>query len=170
VAVAVTAGCWALLALHPADDPALPANLYLAVLGVTLARIDAEQQRLPDALTLPAYQITVGLLTAAALVGSRSGDLRRALLGGVAMLAVYAGIRLIHPPGMGLGDGKLAGVLGVAAAWSGWDSWMLALLAPFLLGMSGGLLLLGRRRAGLRTQLAFGPCMLTGTLLAVLVT
>jgi len=170
VAVAATAGCWALLALHLRADPALPAYFYLAGLGVTLARIDSEQQRLPDALTLPAYPITVGLLTAAALAGSRSGSLPPALLGGAAMVVVYAGIRLIHPSGMGLGDVKLAGVLGVAAAWLGWDSWTLALLAPFLLGTAGGLLLLARRRAGLRTQLPFAPYMLTGTLLAVLCT
>jgi len=86
------------------------------------------------------------------------------------MVVVYAGIRLIHPSGMGLGDVKLAGVLGVAAAWLGWDSWTLALLAPFLLGTAGSLLLLARRRAGLRTQLPFAPYMLTGTLLAVLCT
>lgn len=67
-----------------------------------------------------------------------------------------------------LGDVKLAGVLGMAAAWPGWDTWTLALLAPFLLGTAGSLLLLARRRAGLRTQLPFGPYMLTGTLLAVL--
>jgi leader peptidase (prepilin peptidase)/N-methyltransferase len=169
-AAVATAGCCGLLALRMGADPALPAYLYLAVLGVTLARIDFEQQRLPDVLTLPAYPVTAGLLTAAALAGSRSGDLLRALLGGVAMLAVYVGIRVIHQPGMGLGDVKLAGALGIAAAWLGWDSWMLALLAPFLLGTAAGLLLLARRRAGLRTQLSFGPYMLTGALLAVLVT
>ena len=168
VAVGAAAGCWALLALRLGADPALPAYLYLAVLGVALARIDVSRQRLPDALTLPAYPITAALLAVAALTGARSGNLPRALLGGIALLAVYGGIRLVHPPGMGLGDVKLAGVLGMAAAWPGWDSWTLALMAPFLLGTAGNLLLLARRRAGLGTQLPFGPYMLAGTLLAVL--
>jgi hypothetical protein len=69
----------------------LPAYLYLAAVGSALALIDLDCKRLPDALTLPSYPVAAVLLAGAALLGSDTGDLLRAVLGGLAMGAVYFG-------------------------------------------------------------------------------
>ena len=150
-------------------DPVLPAFLYLAAVGLALALIDLDVRRLPDALTLPSYPVLAGLLGIAALAGSDSGGFVRALLGGAALYAFYFALCFAHPAGMGFGDVKLSGLLGMATAWLGWGPWAVGLFLGFLLGgvVGIGVILLGR--GGRKTALPFGPFMLLGALLAVLV-
>ena len=164
----LTAAVFVVMALRIGADWALPAYLYLAAVGVALAVIDLDHRRLPDALTLPSYVVVAALLGLAALLGSDSGDLLRALLGGAAMYAVYLVLCFAYPAGMGFGDVKLAGVLGMATGWLGWGSWGVGLFLGFLLGGIFGIALVVRGRGGRKTAVPFGPFMLAGALLAVL--
>jgi len=163
-----TAALFAVLALRLGPDPALPAYLYLAAVGLALALIDVEVRRLPDVLTLPSYAVVAGLLVLAAVLGSTSGDLRRALLGGAAVFAFYFVLCLAHPAGMGFGDVKLSGVLGLAMGWLGWGALAVGLFGGFLLGGLWGAALIARGRGGRKSAVPFGPFMLLGALVAVL--
>lgn len=168
----VEAGCAALfvvMALRFGLDPALPAYLYLAAVGLALALIDVDTRKLPDVLTLPSYPVLALLLGLGALLGSDSGDLVRALLGGVAMYAFYFALCFAYPAGMGFGDVKLAGLLGMATGWVGWGAWGVGLFGGFLLGGVFGAALVARGRGGRKTKVPYGPFMLAGALLAVLV-
>ena len=156
------------MALRFGFDPVLPAYLYLAAVGLALALIDLDVKRLPDALTLPSYVVVPVLLGVAALAGSDSGDLLRALLGGAAMYAVYFALCFAYPAGMGFGDVKLAGVLGLYTAWLGWGAWAVGLFLGFLLGGLFGIGLILVKRGGRKTAVPFGPFMLLGVLIAVL--
>ena len=162
------AGLFAAMALRFGLDPVLPAFLYLAAVGLALALIDVDCKRLPNALTLPSYPVAAVLLGIAALAGSSSGSIGRALLGGAAMYAVYFALCFAYPAGMGFGDVKLAGVLGLYVGWLGWGEWAVALFLGFLLGAVFGVGLLLVRRGGRKTAVPFGPFMLLGALLAVL--
>ena len=164
-----TAGLFVVMALRFGLDPVLPAYLYLAAVGLALALIDLDCKRLPDALTLPSYPVAVVLLGVAALSGSDSGSFVRALIGGAAMYAVYFALCFAYPAGMGFGDVKLAGVLGLYTAWLGWGAWAVGLFTGFLLGGVFGLALIAVKRGGRKTAVPFGPFMLLGVLLAVLV-
>ena len=159
---------FAVLALRFGADPALPAFLYLAAVGLALALIDLDTRRLPDALTLPSYVVLGVLLGGAALLGSDSGSLLRSVLGGAAMYGCYFALCFAYPAGMGFGDVKLAGVLGAATGWLGWGAWSVGLFGGFLLGgvWAVGLVALGR--AGRKTAVPYGPFMLLGALAAVL--
>lgn len=148
-------------------DPVLPAYLYLAAVGTALTLIDLDLKRLPDALTLPSYPIALGLLALGAALGSDSGDLLRAVLGGAAMFALYFALCFAYPAGMGFGDVKLAGVLGLSLGWLGWGVWAAGLFLGFLLGGLFGVALIALRRGGRKTAVPFGPFMLLGVLLAV---
>ncbi|MDP9416620.1 MAG: prepilin peptidase [Actinomycetota bacterium] len=163
-----TAVLFAVLALRFGPDPALPAFLYLGAVGVALAVIDLDVKRLPNALTLPSYVVGVVLLAVATLGEGGLDDLVRALIGMAALYAVYFLLVLAYPRGMGFGDVKLAGVLGLYCAWLGWPSWVVALAGGFLLGgvWSVGLLVAGR--AGRGSSIPFGPFMLAAALAAVL--
>lgn len=168
----VEVGCallFAVMAVRFGLDPVLPAYLYLAAVGLALALIDLDCRRLPDALTLPSYPVAVVLLGAAALLGSDSGELLRALLGGVIAFALYFGLCLAYPAGMGFGDVKLSGVLGLYLGWLGWGALVVGLFLAFLLGGVVGVLLIAFGRAGRKTAVPFGPFMLVGALVAVLV-
>lgn len=164
-----TGALFVVMALRFGLDPVLPAYLYLAAVGVALALIDLDHKRLPDALTLPSYPVAAVLLGVAAVAGSDSGSWPRALLGGAAMYAVYFLLCFAYPAGMGFGDVKLAGVLGVYTGWLGWGSWAVGLFLGFFLGGLFGIALIAARRGGRKSAVPFGPFMLLGVLLAVLV-
>jgi len=159
---------FAVMALRFGLDPVLPAYLYLAAVGLALALIDLDCKRLPDALILPTYPVAVVLLGAAALAGSDSGDWLRTLLGGAAMYAVYFALCFAYPAGMGFGDVKLAGVLGMYTAWLGWGAWAVGLFLGFALGGIFGIALIALKKGGRKTAVPFGPFMLAGVLIAVL--
>ncbi len=164
-----TAALFAVLALRFGFSLALPAYLYLAAVSVALALIDLDVRRLPDVLTLPSYVVGAVLLALASLGEQDPWAFLRALLGMAALFAVYFLLAFAHPGGMGWGDVKLAGVLGLYTAWLGWGPWAVGLFAGFFLGgvVAVGLLLAGR--AGRKSAVPFGPFMLCGALLTVLV-
>src|SRR3954454_9806012 len=166
---ALTAVLFVMMTLRLGLDAALPAFLYLAAVCLALALLDLGVRRLPDALTLPSYPVAAVLLGAAAVAQHDVDPLIRAALGGVAMFALYFALCFAYPAGMGFGDVKLSGVLGIYTAWLGWDVWGAGLLLGFFLGgfFGIGMLLVGR--GGRKTAIPFGPFMLLGALIAILV-
>lgn len=146
----------------------LPAYLYLVAVGVALAFIDLDTRRLPNALTLPSYVVGLVLLAVPAVLDSRPDDLVRAVLGAAALFGFYFLLALIYPAGMGFGDVKLAGVLGLYLGFLGWDAVIVGGFAGFLIGAVVGVGLMVAGRARRRTAVPFGPSMLAGTLVGVL--
>jgi len=148
-------------------SPELPAYLYLAAVSVALALIDLDVLRLPDRIVLPSYVVAAVLLLAAAVAAGSWQPAGRALL---AMAALYVGywlLAFVYPDGMGFGDVKLAGLLGLYLGWLGWNSVWVGTFAGFLVGGVVGVTLLVTRRASGRTAIPFGPAMLVGGFLAV---
>ncbi len=164
-----TAVLFGLTAWHFGPVWHLPAFLYLAAIAVALALIDLDVHRLPDAIVVPSYPVAAVLLVAGALLEGEPGVLLRALLGGVALLAFYFVLVLIYPSGMGLGDVKLAGVLGMYLGFLGWGPLVAGAFLAFLLGGLVGGVLMVLRRAGRKSKIPFGPFMLIGAGLAIFV-
>jgi leader peptidase (prepilin peptidase)/N-methyltransferase len=129
--------------------------------------IDFDVLRLPDAIVLPSYAVGAVLLAAAAAANHDWGSALRALLGMAALWTFYFALAIAVPAGMGFGDVKLAGVLGLFLGWLGWGSVLVGGFAAFLLGGLVGAALLLARRAGRRTEIPFGPYMVAGALLAL---
>ena len=138
----------------------LVAFLYLAAVSVALAMIDLDTHTLPNKILLPVYPVGGVLLTAAALVAGEPGRLLSALIGAAALFGLYLALALISPGGMGLGDVKLAGVLGLYLGWLGWAPLIVGAFGAFLLGGLFGIGLLVSRKAGRRSSIPFGPWML----------
>lgn len=168
---AATGAAFGLVAWWAGVSWTLPALLYLAAITVALALIDLDTRRLPDAIVLPSYGVGLALLALAAWNpgGETHGDaLVRALVGCVALFGVYFLLLVLYPAGMGFGDVKLAGVLGLYLGWAGWASLVVGWFAAFLLGGLFAVGLLLTRRAGRRTGVPFGPWMLAGAWLGLL--
>jgi leader peptidase (prepilin peptidase)/N-methyltransferase len=164
---ALTGVLFAAMGLRFGLDAVLPAYLYLAAVGIALAFIDLDVKRLPDVLTLPSYGVALALLGAGSL--QDGGLLVRSVLGGAAMFGLYFALCFAYPAGMGFGDVKLSGVLGLYTAWLGWEVWAAGLLLGFLLGGAFGIVLVLAGRGGRKTAIPYGPFMIIGALTAVFV-
>ncbi|WP_243844313.1 A24 family peptidase [Salinibacterium sp. ZJ454] len=146
----------------------LAAFLYLAAISVALALIDMDTHTLPNKIVLPAYPVGAALLGAAALLASEPARLLPALVGAGALFGLYLVMALVYPGGMGFGDVKLAGVLGLYLGWVGWGSLAVGTFAAFLLGGLFAVILVIIRRAGRRTAIPFGPWMIVGAWVGML--
>lgn len=142
---------------------------YLVVLAWKLTVADIRTRRLPDRLVVPAYPVSALLLGAAALTAGERGRFTSMALGGVLLLSGYLLLRAASPSGLGLGDVKLAGVLGLYLGFAGFGYLLAGAAAGFVLGGLWGLGLVVSRRGTGKTRIAFGPFMLAGALLALAV-
>ncbi|GGW48504.1 prepilin peptidase [Streptomyces xantholiticus] len=164
----VTGLVCAALSVAVGGRPELVVWLVLAPFAVLLALVDVSVRRLPDHLTLPLAAGALTLLGAAAVAPGAAGSWTTALLGGPVLGAAYFVLFLIRPDGMGFGDVKLALALGVVLGWYGWAVLFAGAFAGFLLGSVYGLGLIALRRAGRRSAIPFGPFMMAGAWLGVL--
>ena len=145
-------GVLAWVAIGP-QVAAIPA-LYVAAVAPELTRIDFAEHRLPNRLVVPG--LVVGLVAAA---GSWATAGIPPLVPLVAAVA-YAGLLFLFAlaGGMGMGDVKLAAVLGLAS-----PTVTVAIASPMLAFLLGGvvavIVLIVRGRGG---RLAFGPFLLAG--------
>ncbi len=146
---------------------ALPAFLLLAVAAVLLTVVDLQHRLLPNRVVLPALAGGVVLLLLPALADGAWDQLLRATLGAAALFAAYLALALASPGGLGMGDVKLAALLGLYLGWLGWAAVVLGALAGFVVQAAVALALLATRRIGLRGELPFGPAMLAGAALVI---
>ena len=85
----------------------------------------------------------------------------------MALFAAFLVLALVAPSGMGMGDVKLAALLGLYLGWLGWPAVALGAAAGFVVQAVVALALLATRRIGLRGELPFGPAMLAGAALVL---
>lgn len=149
--------------------PSLPAGIcvllafwWFAGTSVALTLIDLDTKRLPDVIVLPGYLVGIGLLTVACLLGADWWALLRAGIGAALLFGLYALLWLVRPGAMGMGDVKLAGLVGLHLGWLGWAAVAVGATAAFVLGGLYGVGLIATQRAGRKTALAFGPWMILG--------
>lgn len=143
-----------------AEPRALP-FVYLAAVSPTLCSTDASSRRLPNRLVLPGYLVALAGILAQWLV---TGELPIvALISGAAYFCFMLAFGIAG--GMGMGDVKLAGVLGLTAGLLGLSAAIISPVAAFLLG---GVAAIAALRAGKGSSIPFGPFLLAGFWIAVL--
>ena len=147
----------------------LVAFLYFAGISVALAGIDLDTHKLPNSIVLPSYAVVAVLLVGASIAGSDYSHLVPAAIGGAALFAGYFVMALVYPGGMGMGDVKLAGVIGLMLGFLGWGTLVVGAFAAFLLGGLFGIALLVGRRANRKSGIPFGPWMLAGAWLGIFI-
>lgn len=105
------------------------------------------------------------LLLSAGLVytGIFGNTWSESLLGAVTGSGLLGLLYLMSRGGMGLGDVKFAGVLGI---WTGFPGIVVNLYLAFFLGGTAALLLCALHKANRKTRLPFGPCLCAGAVLS----
>ncbi|HEX6970338.1 MAG TPA: A24 family peptidase [Micromonosporaceae bacterium] len=165
-AIAGLAGGLLAAALGPVA--VLPLFLGIGLLGVLLGAIDVACHRLPDPLVLPALGLTPVLLAGVATLTGGWDDWLRALLAFLLLGSVFTGMALLPGGGFGMGDAKVAALLGWYLGWLGWPQVLFGAVLPWMVNAPLLLVLLASGRVGWKTRMAFGPPLLIGWLLAVL--
>jgi leader peptidase (prepilin peptidase) / N-methyltransferase len=168
-AAAITAVLFGALALRFGLTWILPALLVFAAASTVLTLVDLAEKRLPNAVVFPTLGVVAVLLVPATWATGAWLSLLWALGGAAAMFAVYLVLALISPSSMGMGDVKLALVVGLLLGWFGLNAWLIGLLGAFVVGGVIALIALALRRVTLRGSIPFGPSMLAGALIAVLI-
>ena len=144
------------------------AFLYFAAIGVALSLIDLDTHRLPNVIILPSYLVGIVLLGASSLVSANYSALISAAIGAAIMFAAYFIMAIAYPGGMGFGDVKLAGVIGLYLGWLGWSALAVGFLAAFVLGGLYSIALILARKATRKSGVPFGPWMVAGAWVGIL--
>ena len=141
----------------------LAVSLALMVfLTVVLTVIDFRVMRLPSSIVLPAYPMVGAGLVADAVLTHETYGLLRGLAGAGIAFAIYGGIWLVYPAGIGFGDVKLAPLVGLVLAYVGWEQLAIGLLAGPVVGLA---MALATARPGLgfaKRRVPYGPAILAG--------
>jgi leader peptidase (prepilin peptidase)/N-methyltransferase len=157
---ALTAGlCAGAVLAHP-GAAGLALSLALILLLVPAALIDLEHRIIPNRLTAAGAAFALVLGTALDPAGEPERLIAGACAGGLLLIAALA-----YPGGMGMGDVKLAGVMGLFLGRAVAAAVMIALIAGVLVGA----LVIARKgaRVGRKTAVPFGPFLALGGLVSV---
>lgn len=131
-----------------------------------LAAIDARTMLLPNRVMYPVAWSGMGLLAAAASVSGSWSRLLTAVLSGAVSVVVFF---LVHKvSGLGLGDVRLAGLIGLFLGWFGPGVVLAGVVLGMVLGAVVGVVLLTAGKVGRRSMLPYGPFLVAGAWIALL--
>jgi leader peptidase (prepilin peptidase)/N-methyltransferase len=156
----LTALCFVALVLARGFHTELIALIPFTAALIAITFIDLEHKIVPNRIIVPAA--IYGFVTAAAF---RTDMLPELLIAGAGAFTFFLVAALIHPKGMGMGDVKLAGVMGLYLG----RLVIPALFIAFLVGSVVGVVLVLRH--GMRSRkvgVPFAPFMALGGFVAML--
>jgi leader peptidase (prepilin peptidase) / N-methyltransferase len=146
----------------------LPAFCVFFAALLAISVIDLAHFIIPNRIVYPTLFATIPLLAAAAAADGTWVRMEDALIGGAAGFGALLVVHLISPRGMGFGDVRLAGVIGVMMGWLGFRYLIVALFLAFLLASIIGVGLIVTRIRTRKDAVPFGPFMASGAVIAVL--
>ena len=134
---------------------------YFSCVLVVLSAIDLEQRILPNRIVVPSTIVVL-----AGRIALEPGRTWEWVLAGFAAFVFLYVIALVYPGGLGLGDVKLAALLGVGLGAAVLPAFVIGMTAAALYGIA---LLLRDGAAARKTTIAYGPFLAFGALVALLV-
>ena len=151
--VAVVAAEWG-------DAAAIARGIALVTLLVPVTLIDFEHRIIPNKLTLP-----FAILAVALGIALDPGFVVEQLIAGAAAAGFFLAAVLAYPRGMGMGDVKLAGVMGLYLGRAVAPALFIGLMA----GVVVGAVIIARKGAkeGRKTAVPFGPFLALGAVVAI---
>lgn len=164
----VTAVLFALTAARLGADAALPAFLVGVAGLVAVSAVDLELFIVPNRILYPTLFVAAPLLVGAAALDGDWDRVKTAAIGGALGWGLLLVIHLVSPAGMGFGDVRLAGLIGMLLGWLSIGHVLVALFLAFLAAAVVGVLLIVTGVKGRKDKVPFGPFLATGAMLALL--
>ncbi len=166
-AAVLTGALFGLAAVHFGRDLTLAPYCVFFALLVVISITDLSHRLVPRRLIYGALALIVPLLVAASAVDHTWHSLDGALIGGLVAFGLFFAVWWFIPRGMGFGDVRLAGVIGLTTGWLSLLHAYVAFLAGFLVGMVFGLILMAVSSVGRKTRIPFAPSLSVGGVIAV---
>ena len=150
-----TAALCALVVVHEGPDRSVWLPLAFVLLLIPIVLIDLDHRLIPNKLTLPG-----AILALALVVLTREDALVEHLIAGLAAGGFLLVAAVAYPAGMGMGDVKLAAVMGLFLGRAVGPAMFVALIT----GSVVGALIIARKGAkeGRKTAIPFGPYLALG--------
>lgn len=149
-------------------DVVLAAYAVLGLSLVAISAVDLERFVIPNRIVYPTLALLVPLFVVSSAVDHRWGSLARAAVAAAAAFVAFLCVHLAVPRGMGFGDVRLAGVIGLATGWLGLGHAFVGFLAGFVLGAVVGIVVMVVTGGGRKTKIPFGPFLAAGAVIAVI--
>jgi len=164
----VTGAAWASLTATIGLHAPLPAALALVAALVVAAAVDLERLIIPTRVVAAGVVVVAAALVVASAVDGRWSALGWAAVSAAVAFSVFFVVHAVVPHGMGFGDVRLAGLIGLGTGWSAPSHAFVAFLAAFVLGAVGGVVMMMATGQGRRAKVPFGPFLAAGALVALL--
>ncbi len=143
-----------------------PFCVFFAML-VVVSVTDLTHRLVPRWLLYAALALIVPLLVGSSAVDDRWHDLAGSAIAGAVAFGLFFGIWWFVPRGMGFGDVRLAGVIGITLGYLSLLHAYGAFLAGFVVGMLFGLVMMVISSSGRKTRIPFAPSLAAGAVIAV---
>jgi leader peptidase (prepilin peptidase)/N-methyltransferase len=164
----VTGGLFGAAASHFGADLVLaPFCVFFAML-VAVSVTDLSHRLVPRHLLYPALALIVPLLAATSAVDHGWHSLVGSAIAGAVSFGIFFLIWWFIPRGMGFGDVRLAGVIGLTVGYLGPVHAYVAFLSGFVLGLVFGVVLMVGSSTGRKTRIPFAPALAAGATFAIL--
>ncbi|MDU0295004.1 prepilin peptidase, partial [Saccharothrix longispora] len=161
------AAAFTLLHHRLAGTTHLTAVLWLAATGTPLMITDWTCHRLPTHLVTATFCGGIALLGLTAATTNQTAALGRALAASAAVSAIALTVALAAPHALGAGDVRLLGAVAPYLGWVGWSQVIRGAVLALLLAATAGTVLLAAGRLARGDPLAFGPAVIGGALLSL---
>ncbi len=146
----------------------LPDLLFFAWLSIVVAFIDFDFHKILNVIIYPSIVATILLLVLASWGTGSWPALGRAAIAGVVLSLFYLLLGFLWPGGMGMGDVKLAVLIGLNLGWLGWQQLIVGGFAAFIIGGAISVILLATKRVTTHGGIPFGPSMVIGAWIGIL--
>lgn len=145
----------------------LPAYLWFGGVTMALVLTDLDHKRLPNRIVYPGVAVGAVLLGAGSVADANWPSFLRALGGGVVYFVGLYLLALVARGGFGMGDVKMAALLGMFTAYVSWRVLAAAVFLAFGIGGAVAIGLMVLRKRNRKDEIPFGPSMIVASWIAI---
>lgn len=129
---------------------------------------DIRFRRIPNSIIGLSIIILYPMLFVFSRLLNEPASFSRAINGSVYAFLFFLSLHAINPAGLGLGDVKLAGILGASMTWDSFDALFYGVMIMFLAAALFSVFLILRNRRNIKASIPFAPFMIIGSLFGIL--
>ena len=141
-----------------------PFEVIATGFALQLSVIDLQEMRIPNRILLPGIGLTAFSIL---LIGLMTSELIRALFalaGGAISVLIFFFLHLLRPSGLGMGDVKFAGLIGLTLSWISFPVGLIGLALAFIASSIFSIIIFVVKRNNFQRVIPFAPFMFLGLL------